>query len=237
MKKFFFALLSFAWLTAGAQTVDDVIQKYAANLGGLDAFNKIKTVKMTGTFSTQGMDLPMTIQMVNGKAVRTDVEAMGSQVINVYNNGKGWKQNPFAGAPSPTEATGTELNDMKTQSMLAPMLMDYKARGHQVELQGQVDVKGVKAYKVKLTNKDDGKITTYYINAADYSLIKSETDRDIQGQNVTIESWFSDLKEFNGIKIYMTRVQKIDGEEFQSTKLDKIELNVAIDEKIFDMPK
>jgi len=239
MKKIFFALVSFAFLSAGAQTVDEVIQKYAANLGGLEAFNKIKTAKFTGIFSTQGNDLPITTQMINGKASRTDVnvEMMNTKVISVYNNGKGWKQNPFAGATTPTEVTGAELNDLKPQSMLSSALMDYKARGHQVELQGQEDVEGNKAFKIKLTNKDDGKVTTYYIKAADYSMIKSVSDRDIQGQTVAVETWYSDIKEINGIKFFMTRIQKMNGEEFQSTKYENIELNVTIDEKIFDMPK
>lgn len=237
MKKLLFLLAGLAFLSAGAQTVDDVIQKSSANYGGLDAFNKIKTVKMTGTLTTQGMDLPITIQVINGRAVRTDVEAMGSQVIRAYKDGKGWIQNPFAGATTPTEATGADLVDLKQQAMLASPLMDYKARGHQVELQGQEDVKGEKAFKIKLTSKDDGKAVFFYLRVSDYSLIKTESEREIQGQTVTIETWFSDVKDFNGTKFFMTRVQKINGEEFQSIKFESLTLNVPVDEKIFDMPK
>jgi hypothetical protein len=237
MKKILLALLSVAFLSAGAQTVEDVIQKYAANLGGLAAFNNIKSIKMTGTVTTQGMDLPLTTQVINGRAMRTDVEVMGSQIISVYKDGKGWKQNAFAGAATPTEATAAELVDLKQQSMLASTLMDYKARGHQVALDGQADVEGIKTYKIKLTNKDDGKVTNYYISTTDYLLIKSESEREMQGQSVNIETYYSDLKDFNGTKFYLTRTQKIEGQEFQTIKFDKLELNVAIDEKVFDMPK
>src|SRR2546423_1542192 len=111
MKKIIIALLVFACIKANAQTADEVIQKYAAAMGGLDNFSKIKTVKMTGTVTVQGNDLPITVQIINGQAVRTDVEAMGQQVINSYKDGKGWKINPFAGAPSATDLSGTEIND------------------------------------------------------------------------------------------------------------------------------
>ena len=87
--------------------------------------------------------------------------------------------------------------------------MDYKARGHKVELLGQETVEGVAAFKIKLTAKEDGKWTNYYINTKDYTLLKSETERDIQGQVVIIESWYSDLKEVNGVKFFMTRTLKI----------------------------
>jgi hypothetical protein len=35
----------------------------------------------------------------------------------------------------------------------------------------------------------------------------------------------------------MTKTQKMNGEAFQTTTFTNVELNVAIDEKIFDMPK
>lgn len=235
MKKLLFAVLSFATITVNAQTADEVIQKYTNNLGGLDAFNKITSAKITGTYSTQGQDLPLTIQIINGKGIRSDVEAMGMAVTNVYFNGKGWKINPFAGATTPTEITGNELNDIKAQASLANQLMDYKVRGHQVEMSGKETVEGNETYKIKLTNKDDSKVTTYFIATKDYTLIKSVTSREIQGQQMDVESWYSDLKEFGGAKFYMMRDSKIEGQVFQTVKYDKIELNVTIDEKIFEM--
>jgi len=237
MKKLLFAVLSFAVVSANAQTADDVISKYAANMGGLDAFNKITSAKMTGIYSTQGNDINLITQILNGKGMRTDLELMGQAITNCYFNGKGWKINPFAGATTPTEVTGTELNDFKTQSNLANQLMDYKARGHQVELLGEDAVEGIKTYKIKLTNKDDGKATTYFISTADYTLIKSSTMRQLQGQDMEVESFYSDLKEIGGVKFFMTRDSKIEGQVFQTVKYEKVELNVAIDEKIFEMPK
>lgn len=236
MKKLLFALFGFAIVSANAQSVDEVIQKYSATLGGLDAFNKIKSAKITATYTTQGNDLPMTIQIINGHAARTDVEVMGSSVIRAYKDGKAWTQNPFAGISNPTEVKGAEIGDYKTQSMMASPLMDYKSLGHKVELVGQEDVEGVKAYKIKLTNKDDGKVTTYYVSTKDYTLVKSETERDIQGQTVNVETFYSDLKDFNGTKFFMTRVSKMNGETFQTVTFSTVELNVPIDEKIFNMP-
>src|SRR5215831_16492804 len=156
MKKILFVILGFAFISANAQTADEVIQKYSAAMGGLNAFNAVKTVKMTGNVSTQGMDLPVTFLLINGRAMRNDVSVMGQSVTNSYKDGKGWKINPFAGVSTATDVTGSELNEFKTQSMLATQLMDYMARGHKVELQGQEDVDGVKAYKIKLTSKDNG---------------------------------------------------------------------------------
>lgn len=237
MKKIFFAILGFIAIAAKAQTADEVILKYAANMGGLDAFNKITSAKFTGTYSAQGNDFPLTTQIINGKALRTDIDIMGQSVTNCYSDGKGWKVNAFAGAPSPTEVSGTELNDFKIQTYLSSALMDYKARGHQVEMQGEETVEGIKTFKIKLTSKDDGRVTTYFISVSDYTLIKSVSTRDFQGQQMEVETWFSDLKETGGVKFFMSRDSKIQGQVFQTVKFDKIELNVTVDEKIFEMPK
>ncbi len=237
MKTLFIAVLSMIMVSAHAQTADAIIQKYSANMGGLDALNKITSAKITGTVTAQGNDLPLTLQIINGKAMRTDVEAMGQSITNCYNNGKGWKLNPFQGAPVPTEVSGTELNDFKIQCSLASPLMDYKARGHQVELLGEETVEGVKTFKIKLTSKDDGRVTTYFLSITDYTLIKSATNRTIQGQEMEVESWYSDLKEMDGVKFFMTKMSTIEGKEFQSIKYDNIKLNVPVDEKIFEMPK
>jgi len=234
MKKILFAILSFAFVSANAQTADDVIQKYSKAMGELAAFNAIKTMKTTGTITTQGVDLTLTSQIINGKAVRSDVQAMGQSVINSYKDGKGWKINPFAGVTTITDMTPEELIDFKSQSMIANQLMDYKARGHKVELQGQEDVEGVKTYKIKLTNKDDNKVTTYFISVTDNTIVKSVSTRQLQGQDIEIETFYSDIKDFNGLKFPMVRTQKMQGQVFQEIKIATIEFNVPIDEKIFD---
>jgi hypothetical protein len=52
-----------------------------------------------------------------------------------------------------------------------------------------------------------------------------------------VETWFSDLKEISGVKFFMSRDSKTQGQIFQTVKFDKIELNVPVDEKMFEMPK
>lgn len=236
MKKILTALFSIAVLFAAGQTADEVIQKYSANMGGLEAFNKITSAKMTGNLVYQGnMNFPMVTQIVNNKAARTEVDVMGQQVIQVYNNGTGWKVNPFDGVTEPTEITGTELNDYKSQASLANNLMDYKARGNKVEFKGEEAVEGVKCFVIELTPAGDNAVTRYFISTADYTLIKSVRKRVMQEQEVEVETFYSDFKEINGVKFAMMSDQKINGQPFQSVKFDKIELNVPIDEAIFKM--
>ena len=232
MKKLLVFVLLAVFGFARAQTVDDIIQNYANAMGGLDNFNKIKTAKLTGTVSAQGNDFPMTVQIINGKAMRADVDVMGQAVVNSYKDGAGWKINPFAGAPTATDATADELTEFKNQSFLATQLMDYKARGYKAELAGTEDVDGKKAYKVKLTT-EGGKTDTYYVDSATSMLTRFVGTRNMMGQDMELESSFGDVKEVNGLKFNSSRTIKYQGQTMQEVHFDKIELDVPIDEKIF----
>jgi len=235
MKKIILAFICLISLTVSAQSVDELIQKYVGTMGNMEAINKITSIKITGIFSAQGNDFTLTSQVINAKAMRMDIDVMGQMVTNCFFNGKGWTVNPFAGITSPTEVSGTELNDFKEQSFVIGSLMDYKARGHKVELMGEADVDGVNTYKIALT-RNDGKLTEYYISKADNTLIKSSTNKEFQGQELKIDTYYSDLKDFNGAKFFMSMVSKVDGQVIQTIKLEQVQLNIPIDEKIFEMP-
>ena len=238
MKKFLWLLTVLSPVFLYGQTVDEVIRKYADAMGGLDAYNKIETAKITGTLISQGNNLPLTTHIVNGKQMRTDVNLNGQVVTNAYDKGKGWKINAFEGINTATEVTAPDdLAALKVQTSLANNLMDYKKRGHQVELLGQEDVEGVKTNKIRLTNKDDGKQTVYYINVSDNMLVRSDTKQKIQGDEYDAQTYYSGLKDVNGIKFSMHFVRKIQGRVFQEVQYEKVELNVPVDEKIFKQPQ
>lgn len=234
MKRIYLILFSFIWVTAYAQTAEEIIKQNADAMGGLEAIKNIQTARFTGTVSIQDSEFPLTIQVINGRAFRTDATIMEQAVANVYKDGKGWKINPFSGFTTPTDVEGTELNDFKTQANLANVLMDYKSLGHTAELIGEKDVEGIKTHEIKLTLKEDGRVLYFYISQSDHLLLKMVSSREIQGESREVVTMYSDLKELGGLKFFMTRDQSINGQVIQSVKYSQVELNVPIDEKIFD---
>ena len=53
------------------------------------------------------------------------------------------------------------------------------------------------------------------------------------GQQLDVETTYSDVKEFGGVKLATTRTQKAGAQE-QNIHIDKVEFDVTIDEKVFD---
>lgn len=234
MKKMILALTCLITGLAHAQTADEIVASNAKAIGGLDNFKALKTVKMNGEVSMQGNDFSMTLQIINGRASRTDIEVMGQSVVNCYKDGKGWKINPFAGAETATDVTADELEELRLASNIANPLIDYKSRGSSIELKGTVDVEGVKCYDILLTPKDGKHPVHYFIDTKDYTVIKSTSTRSMQGSDTEVETFYSNYKDVNGLRFAFTRTMKIGGEVFQEASFQSIELNVTIDEKIFD---
>lgn len=236
MKKLLTSFLILVVATVQAQTpsVDEIIASYAKAIGGIEALNKVTSMKSTGSVAMQGMDLPMTSQIIFKKGIRIDVEVMGQSVIRAYGNGKGWEINPFGGKPTATEMTGDDLLEMKEQINPVDKLIDYKNLGHKVELVGEETFEGTKGWNIKFTHKETGKTSNYLISAADYMLVKTTGKKELMGQQVDEQTVYSNIKEFGGLKFPTMMAVSFNGNLFQEVSISNIELNVPVDEKIFN---
>ena len=74
IKSFFVAAIALVAFNASAQTADEVVGKYLTAMGGADKLKSIKTVKLEGSLSTQGLDIPITITRKNNVGMRIDLE-------------------------------------------------------------------------------------------------------------------------------------------------------------------
>jgi hypothetical protein len=214
-------------------SAEQIVDNYTKAMGGLEAFKAIKTAKMTGVLTVQGMDLPLSMVVINGKAVRTDVDAMGQSITSAYLDGKGWKLNPLQGINVPTDVEGAELAELKLQSSLASGLMDHENLGNTLTFLGDETIEGIKTYKIQMTTPDQRK-STYFISTSDFMLIKSLASREVMGQTVEVETIFSDVKQFGDTKFVMTRTQSVEGNVFQVIKFTNVELNAPVEEQVFN---
>jgi hypothetical protein len=236
MKKLVFLPLLLLFFISPAQTAEDIIAKFTVAMGGLEKYKAAKTVTMTGNIKQQGLIIPVSIQIINGKAVRTDVEVQGTKIIEAYKNGKGWKMNPLTGNSGVIEPTAEELNSYKSQTLISGKLMDYKARGNKVELVGAETVEGIKTHKIKLTVGGDSSVVFYHIMDENSLILRTTEKRKIGGRELEVETFLSDFREVGGMKFAFSQMQKAGGQVFLELVMDSIELDKPIDEKIFDRP-
>jgi hypothetical protein len=219
-----------------AQTVDDVIAKHIEAMGGKDKIATVKTMKMTGKMLIQeGLEAPITMFVKVPDQVRMEFTVQGLTAVQAYDGKNGWNIMPFTGKKDPEAMSGDDVKELQDQADIWP-LVDYKSKGNQVELLGKDKVEGTDAYKIKLTRKS-GDISMVYLDADNYMEIKDEEKRMVRGTEHEIETSLGDYREVNGIMFpFAIESSQKGSPEKQKISIDKIELNVPVDEASFKMP-
>jgi hypothetical protein len=182
MISFFTAAIMFAGAVQ-AQTVDEVINKHIEAVGGKENWKKVNTMKMEASISVQGMDIPINIYQVNNKSFRQDFTAMNMTGYTILNNDSGWSFNPLQGQSKPEPMPADQLAAQKDQLDIQGELIDYKDKGHKVELLGKEDIDGTEAIKVKITRKS-GSESVFFFDPKTYYVIRAVSKMKINGQDI-----------------------------------------------------
>jgi outer membrane lipoprotein-sorting protein len=220
-----------------AQTVDEIIAKNVQARGGAEKLKSVKSIKSTATMSMgPGMEAPGILIQKRPTLARLEFTVQGLTAVQAYDGKNGWQIMPFMGKKDPELMSADEAKEIEENADLDGPLVDYKSKGHQVELQGKEKIEGTDAYKLKVTLKN-GDVQTIYIDADSFLDIKEVTQRTVRGTEQEIESAIGDYKAVNGIMFPFAVESGIKGtDQKQKLTITKVELNVPTDDSIFKMP-
>jgi len=222
---------------AHAQSVDDILAKHYEACGGLAKMKAVTSTRYTGTMTMgPGMEAPLTIEKKRPGMQRTEFTIQGMTGIQAFDGSRTWSVMPFMGKKDPEAASEEDSKHEKDDADFDGPLVDWKAKGHTVELVGKEPVEGAEAYKLKITKKN-GDIEYYYLDAETYLLVKNEGKVKRRGTEVEGEGTWSDYKDVDGYMMPFTMEQGIKGTpQKQRMTFSKIELNVPLEDSRFAMP-
>jgi len=229
------------WLFPGvlhAQAVDEIIAKNLRSKGGLEKIKATNSVRMTGSVVAHdmtGRELTGTMTMVAKRPnlMRRDAEVGGQRIVNAFDGSTLWMSignGPAQQVPATQNAYSSQ--DAEFDSVF----VDYKEKGHTIELVGKETVDGTPVYHLKVTKKG-GPPQDYYLDA-ETGLEKkiSVTGRGPDGSSMVNVTEFSDYRSVDGGMVPFVLKQKQNGTLIATTTLDKVEFNVTIDDGFFKMP-
>lgn len=243
-KLFLFILLPFFGQLAMAQTADDIINKYFDQTGGKDAWSKLVSMKSTGKIKSQGMEFPAVILAKPNKQ-KLSMTFQGLTFVQpAFDGTTGWQTNGMTMKAEKMEAEESEITKQEVADFPDPFLR-YKERGYTVELQGSETVEGTDCYKIKLTKKpimiegkEEENATTYFFDKENFvPILTRSTIKKGPAKGKSMESAMSDYQEVNGVMMPFTMDQKFEGQTQASISIEKIELNIDIDDKEFAFPE
>jgi hypothetical protein len=234
MKSIKFYLLALAAVTTSslyAQSVDEIISKHVNAIGGKEKLGQVKSLYSEISVEVMGNQAPVKEYLLEGKGYKSEVDFNGSNIVTVYTDKGGWSINPMMGGTDPQAMPDAMYKSGKPQIYLSGALVDYTAKGYKAELMP----KEGNDFKIKVSG--DGNETYYFIDPATYYITKSVIKSEVMGQAVDVTTTYSDYKKTD-FGVLLPYTKNVDMGMFQMTqKIDKVEVNKAIDPKIFEIPK
>ncbi len=231
MKKLIFLLtgLTIMMSAVNAQSLDEIVKNYSV-ANKLDKVSTLKTIKITGSMSMMGMNMPMTMWMKNPDKIKTVTSFNGQDMIQVFDGVKGYSVNPMTGSSVPVEMTSDEIRQTIRTNMFQNYLASYLKAG-QLALEGGENVNAKPAFKLKAT-LEGGNIVYLFIDKASSLLVKVSTTISSHGMTMTMDSFPTDYKETNGLILPMKTTSSAQGMDFV-INFTNVETDIPMDDGIF----
>ena len=230
-------LFLFLPLIAGAQTAEEIVKKALDARGGVEKIKAVRSERISGRVSFgQGAEGTFVVELKRPLKMRAEISIEGQTIVRVYDGkSSGWMINPFAENKEGQPLSAEDLRNISDESDFDGPLVDYKAKGNQIELAGKENLDDKPVYRLKLTNKN-GDARFYFIDATTFLLLKWEGTRKTEDQEVPWESFSSDFREVQGLKYAFRIDQGSPGEFKQTLTAEKIEIDPPIEDSRFAKP-
>lgn len=240
---FVFALLFSFGLNA--QSVDDILNSYFENTGGIDNWKKIEGLHIKGKMKMQGMEIPFeSYQLKNGKSAQI-ANLQGKEMTFLAFDGKdAWGVNMMNMKPEKKNAETIETLKNATKEFPSAFL-NYKEKGFEITLDGEKDIDGTATFKLKMV-KDSVLMNGQKFPSIEYIYFDKENFVPIMKEAAipvgpmagqVAETYMGNYQEVNGMFFPFEMTSKINGQVMQSMIFDEYIVNPKVDEKIFAFPE
>ena len=227
---------------ASAQTVDDVIEKHLAAIGGRAALAKLESRLMIGTItlSTPGGDVSGPIEALTQRPnkartlINLDLSALGAGPIRIDQRFDGTNGYMLDSMQGDRPITGGQLANMRG-AIFPSQFLDYKERGASIELKGKEKVGDRDVYVLVLTPKG-GPAVRQYLDAESYLARRMVVSVEVPGMGELDQtSDFLDQRDVDGVKVPFLIKSSSAAQSF-TINVTKVEHNIKVDEKLFVKP-
>lgn len=220
-----------------AQTADELVAKNIQAKGGVEKIKAIKTIRMTAVFDAGGFKAEVEQESKRPDFVRQSFNVQGMSQVEAYDGSTGWQIDPFQGRKDPQLLGEEALRAISENADFDGPLVDYQVKGNKVEYLGHDQVDGDDVYKLKVTLKN-GDIFYYSLDPDTYLEIQIERQRFVRGAVRESVETLGSYKPVNGVMFAFSAASgpKNNPEAGGKITIQKIQVNVPIDDKDFKMP-
>jgi outer membrane lipoprotein-sorting protein len=202
-----------------------------------------RTVKPEGPTGTKAdadkqVQLPFMLEKKRPRKERWELEFAGKTAIQVYDGTNGWKVRPFLNRNDVEPYTAEEMKAAATETDLDGLLIDYKAKGGRVELEGTEKVEGRDAYKLKVTTSN-GDARRVWVDAQSFLEVKMDgTPHRMDGKYRNVNIYLRDYRTVQGVTLPYLIETEVEG--YRPTHkmiIESVVVNPKLDDSLFAKPQ
>src|SRR4029077_8272014 len=125
--------------------------------------------------------------------IRTEATLQGMTLVRAYDGTEGLKISPFCGRKDPEKMSVDDAKSLVEDAEIDGPLVDWEAKGSNVEYLGPEDVDGTLAHKLKVGRRN-GDVSYVYLDPDHFLEIRILTQRIEQGAQVEVETDLGDYE-------------------------------------------
>ncbi len=218
--------------------VDEVVASNLAARGGTERIKALRSIRETGTATASGGRVARVVREIKRPGLfRLEFSAQGTTAVFANDGTTGWQVAPLQGVFEPTvvppdadAAGGVDQRDIEGP------LVDWREKGHLVELVGRETLPGGEADKLKLTLAG-GAVRYDYVDVATHQIVRSDVTRIVRGRPVELQNTFSDFREVGGLVFpHLIETRAKDRPDVVRIEIETIELDPELDDASFRLP-
>lgn len=220
-----------------ARFVEALVARNIAARGGAEAWQKVKTMKLTGRMDLgQGLSVPYVLEQKRPGKMCFAFEFDKQTALQCTDGKHGWKIAPFRGRTAAEPMSETELREMADSSDPYGLLYNYSKRDIDIDLIGHEKVGERDTIKLKLT-LDKGAVRWMYLDAETALELKLEAMRTIAGRQRLVETVYSDWQNVDGLLVAHRQETTTAGDpKPHFLTVEMVSVNLSMEDSRFAMP-
>lgn len=219
--------------------VDEIIDSNLAARGGAKRIQALRSIRETGMVTGSGGRVARVVRELKRPGMlRLEFSTQGTTSVFAHDGQTGWQVAPLQGQFEPQATTPeTDAAAGVDQRDLEGPLVNWREKGHQVELGGREMLPGGEAYRLDIT-LDGGGLRHDFVDVASRQIVRSDVTRIVRGRPIQLQNTFSDFREVGGL-IFPHRIETraADRPEVLTIVIESIELDPELDDARFRMPQ
>jgi outer membrane lipoprotein-sorting protein len=218
--------------------VDEIVAANLTARGGVDRIKAVQSIRETATVTASGGRIAHVVRERKRPGMfRLEFSSQGTTSVFAHDGEIGWQVAPLQGVlepqlapPDADAAAGLDQRDLEGP------LVDWREKGHAVELVGRESLPTGDADKLEVTMAD-GAVRHDYVDVATHHVVRADVTRIVQGRPVQLVSTFSDFREVDGLVFpHAIETRVADRPEVLAIAIETIELDPELDDARFRFP-